>query len=168
MFSLDTTLGSPIVVTINGTKYNIPRFLLPAIKQWAVDRRAEVTAEATSHLAPDEKARFLMYFQAAPVDVFQLDEWSRSPEGSESIIRRQFAAGGVPVDLIDQAIERSEPLILAQIAYTLASSSRALKQVSDEKAGQTPDPLAEPSPGADDSHLTGTSNSAKSSTSSPA
>lgn len=168
MFSFDTTVGGPVVVTINKTGYSVPRFLLPALKQWAAQRRATVVAEATAHLDPDEKARFLMYFQPPPVDIFGIDEWSRSPEGAEVIIRQQFKLAGVPEQLTELVITNGDPLILSQLAYTLASSSRALKQVSGDEGKGDKDPLAEQPPVASGSASIGTLNSGNSSTPSPA
>ena len=144
-----TALATPIAIRINGTSYSLRRFLLPQMKQWAAERQQAITDMATKHLDADGKARFLLYFQAPPVDIFELAKYARSPDGAADIVDRQMKGAGVPDDVRTAVINNADPLLIANLADQLASSNNAAagaKSMTEEEAKAT-DPLAGQSSG---------------------
>ncbi len=157
MFDFDTTLGGPLKVTIDKKDYQVPRFLIPDLKEWAADQRATTIAEATAHLEDDAKARFLTFFQPPPIDVFDVDAWSRSPEGIDTVLHKQLEKAGVSEATVDEMIASCDPLMLGKLSNELTSARASTKRIIAEsennpeatntsvpKAAQGP--LTEPAP----------------------
>lgn len=137
-FSFTTAHPSPVPVTINGTVYKVPRFLLPEFKARAMKHRADRIKEATAHLDPETKARFLVYYSPPPVDVSAVARELMTPEGVEELLRMQFTAANVPAADIDSLISQADPVILRHLAEELSSAQAAaadLEKQSGEGEG---------------------------------
>jgi hypothetical protein len=142
-----TAHPSGIAVRINGTPYSIPRFLLPQIRRWTAERQQAVADRAVAHLDADGKARFLMYWQPPPVDVFAVADYARTPEGIADILGRQLKEGGVPDDVRAAMLENADPMMLATLCERVTSASKAAVDAKDKtettaEAGQPADPLS--------------------------
>lgn len=121
-----TGTATPVTITINGKSYNLPRFLLPQMKEYTAERTKAHADAATAHFDPDTKARFLIYFQPVPIDVFDMAKWARSADGGAmEIFDRQMKAAGVPDEDRAAVIANSDPVAVAKVAEDLASSKQA-------------------------------------------
>lgn len=141
-----TTHDAPVAVNIDGTAYSLPRFLMPALKAWAAQIRKELEDAALAQFGdkPDERARFLTYFQPPPIDIADLLGRVYSPEGAEHIVDAQLRAAGVPDDIRTKMIAQAPPLMLRTLALELTKAAEVLKKLGvDEK--EKADPLP-PSP----------------------
>ena len=153
-----TATAPPIIITIDGTKYTLARFLLPQMKEWAADRVNKQTALATAHLDKDEKARFLMYFQPAPVDILDIATHALSPDGAIDIVDRQMKAAGVPENIRNTVIATGDPMQIRGLASQLSSSGVAAAQIKEGSEANA-DPLAVPKAASSDAATTGASSS---------
>lgn len=116
-----TTAGkSPIVVTIDGTKYPLRRMVGADWVAWAADLDAERLAAATADLTPESRARLLMVFPVQPCDDAELSRRICTPDGKRRIIRT-CAAGIVPADVLARLLDGSHERDLETLAMLLAS-----------------------------------------------
>lgn len=150
-----TALAVPVAVRINGKDYNLPRFLMPDMKEWVAEDRKRILDEATAHLNDDDKARFKTYFQPPRSNVFAVIDWARSPEGAPVVIEKQLKKAGVPNDVRAAMLANCDPQDLANLAVELTSA----KQAADEAVGNSPDPLSRPASTPGDAPGTGPNNS---------
>lgn len=136
-FSFTTAHPAPVPVTINGTTYQVPRFLLPEFKARAAEHRKRVIAEATAHLDPETKARFLTYYAPPPVDTASVARELLTPAGVEELLRTQFKAASVPAADVDSLLTLADPVLLRNLAEELSTAQQAAaKQEKDSGDGE--------------------------------
>lgn len=165
-----TAHAAPINVTIDGTPYQLPRFLMKQMKEWAALRQKTALDTAMAKVKGDKEAqaRILTYYTAPPIDVAQLAEEAGTPEGAEYIVRHCCRAANVPDQTIDALILSADPMALRNLSVMLASARQAaaaMKQASDEPEGREADPLPEREPTSDGSPTTTPQTSPSTSTS---
>lgn len=138
MFDFSTAVAAPVRVNIDGTPYDLPRFLLPQFKAWVAVRQKRAVDEAMKQLGDDvdARARFMMYFQPAPVDVAQLAEEALTPEGIEYVLGVALKAAGLPDDKRAALLAAGDPLALRGIARVLLSA----EQTTAKLKGESKDP----------------------------
>lgn len=140
-----TTHDSPVAVTIDGTGYRLPRFLLNSLKVWAAELAEEYRCKLRDALETDEqRERFDVYYQPPPIDIKALIERSISPEGTEYIVRHCMKAGAVPDDVIDKVIANASAVMLSNLADQLATAAKSSAKLKIE--GEDGSPLTEPPP----------------------
>lgn len=150
-----TTVSAPVtIITINGTEYKIPHFLLPDQIEWMAKRRNTEIDEATKHLDKDQKARFLAYFPIRPVDIWVVSDLARSPEGTQYVIRTMFKKAGVPDNVTTAVLQQSDPNLLRKLADELCSASAA-GSAATQMTEKSADPLPEQPDGSSGSVGTG-------------
>jgi hypothetical protein len=132
-----STQAAPVPISINGAAYSLPRFLLPALKQWSAIVRKQMEDNNTKGFDADAKARFLTYFQPV-IDIAYLMQLAVSPEGAEYIARTSMIAGGVPVDVCNAVIAQADPLTIRDLADRLLEAEKVLANLGVENK---PDPL---------------------------
>jgi hypothetical protein len=151
-----TTHDAPLSITINGTPYSVPRFLNPALKRWAAERNRAFADQATADLSPEDKRRWLTFFQPPPIDVKRLLQESTTPEGAEYVVREQLKLAGVPDETVQQLLDRSDPIVIRNLAEELTLAAPASAKV-DAQAGVTEsaDPLPSAPPPSEGGASTG-------------
>lgn len=132
-----TAQDAPVRITIDGTAYDLPRFLLPAMKQWSAAIRKQIADEATAHLDADAKARFLTFFQPPAIDLMQLAERAVSAD-ADYPCRAQMKLAGVPEDVIENLMTKSDPLMIRKLADELTTAARAKAKLEQGKEGENP------------------------------
>jgi hypothetical protein len=139
-----TTHDAPFVVTIDGTAYHVPRFLLGALKRWAAEARKEREDAALAEFGDDAetRARFRLVMPDPPVDIADLLARVRSPDGAERVVRAQFALAGVPAETIDKVVAQAEPMLLRRLADELSMAAPA-----EARLGVKEEESADPLPG---------------------
>src|SRR6185312_7727997 len=140
---------SPIEITIDGKPYQLKRFLLPELKAWSASIRRKTVDEATAHFDADDKARFLLYFNAPPIDVPDLISRATTSDGAEYVVDAVLKTAGVPDDIRKGVINSSDPLALAALAGELTISKQVSAMLAKE--GDDKSPLAGPTLGSDGS-----------------
>lgn len=131
-----TTGGdSPIPITIDGTKYALKRFLLPAFKEWAAEVREERKQEILAEYKKDEeRAHQLTWWQPPVQDMGVLVQRARSPEGMGYVLDKAMKVAGVPDDARAKVLEFGDPMQLMDLSAQLTMS----KAVLDKLNAQTP------------------------------
>lgn len=146
---------APYAVKIRGTPYNIPRFLGPALREWAAEQLQQQRDEATAHLSPDDKARFLMFFRPPPIDVKRQLAEATTGSGSEYVVRRQMKIAGVPPGLVDEIVDHDDPMLVRNLAEELTMLPATAAQVDALAGGEGDNPLTPPPPASGGGESTG-------------
>jgi hypothetical protein len=107
--------------------------------------RREQVETATAHLNPDDKARFLTYFQPPAIDLMQMVSWCLSGEGMVVVLDMQMKLGGVPEDLRKSLIDHGDPVQLYELAKEITTAVRAKAQLTNMNKGGD-NPLTQPPP----------------------
>jgi hypothetical protein len=101
---------SPVEIKIDGTAYKLPRFLLRQMIDYSATLRREQVETATAHLNPDDKARFLTYFQPPAIDLMQMAQWCLSGEGVVGRVRAADEGwASVPDELVKSLLDNGDP-----------------------------------------------------------
>jgi hypothetical protein len=141
-----TTAAPPVPVTINGVKYNVPRFLRPQMGDYAAEQQKAHADRATAHLDADQKARFLMYFDPPPPDVLELSQRLRTAgdDGIGYVLDRQLRVAGVPDDVRAAFLANVDPQLQWKLADVVCSTriadAKAAQQSEDPGSGADPLP----------------------------
>lgn len=159
------TTGAPAVpIKINGKGYNVPRFLLPAMREWAAKQvQAQIDLALAQLPDADAKARFMMFFSPPPTDVMTIMQESRSPDGVDFVLRMQLEKAGVPAEERDAMLAFGDPQQLRALAKQVCSADQAGAQL----AGDSNDPGAKGNPPSGQPH-TSDGSPATTATTSPA
>jgi hypothetical protein len=138
-----TQNDSKVQIKIDGTEYNLPRYLLDKmIKQSTVQRR-QIIDEATEKLSDDDRARFITYFQPPPIDVMQMAQWCLSPDGVKVVCDQCMKEGGVPDEVRKSLLEHGDPILLYKLASELTTATRAQAQLKAQNQ-RGDNPLTQP------------------------
>lgn len=126
---------------INGTDYKVPRFLLPAFKEWQQKRAKEQMDAAVAELSDEnEKARFRLYYQAVPQDVAQLGHELRTPDGIEYGLRYCLEKGEVPPEVIEAMLTNAPAKDLLALWDNLSGVNGAVAKLKADSQGEGSDP----------------------------
>jgi hypothetical protein len=136
-----TTHAAPVVVTIDGAEYTVPRFLNRALKEWAALLAKEQRDIATADMDPEQKARFLRFWTDPALDVAEMIRRSTSPAGVDYVVNCQLKKAGVPDAVRETLLDTADPMLLRQLAEELTYSGQTMAKLSAEA---TPNPLASP------------------------
>ncbi len=138
-----TQHDAPFSVTIDGTTYQLPRFLLPQFKEWAdVARKERVALILEQFTTPQERAQHLSWWEPPIQDIAMLVDRAREPGGIEFVVNRSMDLAGVPAD-IRQRVLRGDALQLRELALQLTMASavksnlKAQGPVKDAPAGES-------------------------------
>jgi hypothetical protein len=124
-----TTHAPPFAITINGKRYDVPRFLLAQFKVWAVNRQKAIQDTAISvYQDADARARFLLYHQPPPLDLAWVAQQLTTAEGAEHVVRVCLVAAKVPPDDITGLIENSDPMLIRKLADELRSGNGMISE----------------------------------------
>jgi hypothetical protein len=165
-----TVNPGPVIVKIDGTRYEIPRLLLPDMAAWMqelIDKRIE---RSTKHLDDDAKAKFLMYYMPPMFDVTDVATDVRTPDGIVRLLERQLpkAKPPVPQKLIKSLCQYGDPDQLRNLAEHIASAKMAAANIRAQTGGdgEDADPLqgrsSKPERGRKGSRSTGSKSKKKS------
>lgn len=156
-----TAVSRTFRVTINGTAYDAPRFLLPEFEQWAADRTKATIERALAQIKePEKRAQFLLWNSVPPIDVATLADEARSPVGIKFVIDHSLQKANVPDDVREALLLNGNPIALRQLAEILLSAGEGtavLKEASGDPGGRG-DPLPAASAPSAGEPATGTSN----------
>lgn len=149
-----TTHAPPFPIKINGKPYDVPRFLLRQVKEWAVNRQNAAKESALAVLPDaDARARFLLYHQPPAVDVAYIAQLLTASEGIEHIVRDCLKRANVPAEDITGLLENADPLLIRRLADELRSGNGV---IADQLASSG-DPGAAGNPPTGQSHTSGDS-----------
>lgn len=124
-----TTDAPPVPVTIDGTAYHVPRFLMPALKAWAEELVQKQADFATEGMKADDKARFLYYWPKPVIDVGTLIQYTRTPEGAEYVVNAQLKLAGVSDDVRAKLLKFAPPDKIRDLSERLSQSQQAAAQL---------------------------------------
>lgn len=128
-----TAAAPPFRITLNGTPYDLPRFLAPQFKAWVAIRQKQTIDLALAQLPDaDARARFLMYFIAPPVDTAALMDEAATPDGAEYVNETCMAAGNVPEDVRKAFHANVDPMQQRNLSLMLCSSRQAAARQREE------------------------------------
>ncbi len=138
-----TTNDTPFPITIDGTAYQIPRFLGPALAAWAEEDRQKTMAEALGELKSEQdRARFRAFFRMPAVDVGRQLAEASSAEGSQYVCRKQMQAAKIPDEVIDKVFAHADPILVRNLAQELTMLPETAAKVDElagaGKSGETP------------------------------
>lgn len=150
MLDFFTQSDSPVQIRINGTPYNLPRFLNDRMIEWSAAIRRQIIDEATAHLDDDDKARFLTFFQPPPVDALDMAQRALSNDGAKYVCDVCLKAAGVADAEREGILRLSEPVALRNLSAELTKAPQA-KALLDASSKQGDGPLPNPPRGSDDS-----------------
>lgn len=140
-----TAHAVPVRVKIDGLLYDLPRFLMPQLREWGAARQNAAADVALKQLTdPEHRARFYMLFQPAPIDVMTLLEDGTGPEGVTFVLTSQMDAAKVPEEKRDAVLANADPAQLRTLAKELLSATATkeyLKSQSND-AGPGTDPTS--------------------------
>ncbi len=150
MFDFFTDAPPPVRVTINGTAYDLPRFLGADFSAWVAERQKATMDAALAEFGDDAdaRARFRSYFRPVPIDVAELADEAKTPAGSDYVIRRCLKAANVPDDIAGAFVANVHPETKRALAWHLASAdamAQAMKRASDDP-GAAGNPTTGPAP----------------------
>jgi hypothetical protein len=140
-----TQSDSPVEIKIDGTTYKLPRFLLRHMIKYSATLRRQQVETATAHLSPDDKARFLTYFQPPAIDLMEMARWCLSAEGVLAVCEAQLKAANVPDELRKSLLNNGDPQTLYALAAELTTAVRAKAQLGSMNQGGD-NPLTQPPP----------------------
>lgn len=142
-----TAHGAPIVVTIDGTRYTVPRFKLSHFKAWAALRAEETLTKALEGIGedPERRARFRMYWAEPAFDVAAIAEDLRTPAGVVHVLETCLGEAGVPKETVAALIDGGNAMELRVLAGQLAGVDRAIAQMQQQSGdgGKGSDPTRE-------------------------
>ena len=171
MFDFNTAADTPVVITIDGQQYHLPRFLFPRFKAWAAEQRQAHIDEAILGVKDEEsRVRYKMYLSSVPVDVAQQVKQLVTAEGMEYVITDCFRAAGVEQSVIDKVLNSAPPAVLDRLVEELTSAASIARDI-EESVKEDDDgehPLDPANGDSGDSPLTGATGSPSSASSIPA
>jgi hypothetical protein len=130
-----TTHSPPLPVTIDGTRYSVPRFRMPHFNAWVADASKKAFDEAVAYLTdPEHKARFRLYYSSPLIDVADLANELRTPEGIARVLHTCLEAAGATAEVVDKLIDNEDPMALRALAKELASTQKAAAEL-EERSG---------------------------------
>jgi hypothetical protein len=145
LFDFQTVHAAPVRVTIDGTAYDVPRFLLPQFKAWCAARQKASVDAAMNEIGDDadQRARFMLYWQPAPIDVVAMLEEALSPEGVEYVVGTQLKAAGLEEAKALAVLASAGAPMLRALAKELlsATTAKANQLGSSEDPGRGGNPL---------------------------
>lgn len=144
-----TTGAPPVPIRINGKAYQIPRFLLPAQREWAALKVKEQEDAALAYLPDaDAKARFRLFFRPPPIDLLTLADEGRTPDGVAYVLAAQFDKAGVPPEDRDALLANGDPVQLRALADKVLSARQAAATLAADsnEPGAKADPTNGPAP----------------------
>lgn len=137
-----TAHGTSIPVQIDGVDYHLPQFLNSAFKEWVAVRQKAIIDAALAEIGPkkEERARFRLYFRPPPVDVVEIANQLKTPDGVEHVVRWSCEHGKpvVPPDIIARLIESTPAPFLRDLAGLLMGTEVAVDAM--ERDSQEPGP----------------------------
>jgi hypothetical protein len=145
-----TQQDAPVEITIDGTVYKLPRFGLDEMIERSATIRRETADMATEHLTPDDKARFLTFFQPPAIDHMDMARWCLSSEGLKHVAERQMKLAGVPDEIRASLLKRPDDQKLYALVAELTTAPRAMVQMKGdgEKSPLTQQPAGSGDSGA--------------------
>lgn len=143
-----TTHAPPVAITIDGKAYQVPRFLIPALKEWAASiTKTEMDAAAAEFTTPDERARFRRFWPAPIFDVVALYQRALTPDGSAYVVDTQLKAAGVPDEVRAAMLANADPFLVRSLSEKLLQVDQTLDKLGVDTEVEGKDPLPPP-PGA--------------------
>ena len=140
-----TTHSPPVVVNIDGSRYQVPRFRMRHFKAWAAARSKELLDRALAEYKdPEQRARFIQYWGEPLFDVAAIAEELTTPAGVAHVLETCLGEAGVPKETIDALIDNAPPIELRTLTGQLAAANKAVAQLQADSGdgGKGDDPLA--------------------------